>query len=186
MPTLAGLDAEYIRSLLNYDQQSGVLRWRSRTDIPKHLNNRHAGTEAGWIDRKGYIQIQIDGRSYFAHRIIWVWMTGAWPKDQIDHKNGKRGDNSWHNLREANNTQNAQNSKMRSFNSSGFKGVSRHRETGKWCSEIRAANVRTYLGSFDTPEEAYAVYCRAAERMHGEFARIHDPAQMRAEREAAE
>jgi len=37
-------------------------------------------------------------------------MTGQWPKEYIDHKNRKRDDNRWCNLREATHSQNYVNS----------------------------------------------------------------------------
>jgi hypothetical protein len=39
----------------------------------------------------------------------------------------------------------------------------------KFQASIRARRVH-YLGVYDTAQEAYAEYCRAAKRMHGPFA----------------
>ncbi len=97
-------------------------------------------------------------------------MTGAWP-DQIDHINGDRMDNRWANLRLATNSQNHANSKRYVTNRCGFKGVSWRSDKNKWSARI----VRNYraknLGYFDSPEQAHEAYVRAAEVVHGEFAR---------------
>ena len=45
-------------------------------------------------------------------------------------------------------------------------------EQGKYFKAIITRNkVRVHLGTFSTPQEAFAVYEQAAQRLHGEFAR---------------
>jgi hypothetical protein len=96
-------------------------------------------------------------------------VTGEWPTGLIDHQNGDGTDNRWANLRLATSSLNAANSRRRSDNTSGFKGVSRCRGA-RWRASIQLNGKFKHLGHFDTPEEAHAVYCAAAANYFGEFA----------------
>lgn len=125
------------------------------------------GDIAGSVDDRGYIQIMINQRFYYAHRLAWLVMTGEWPTDQIDHKNTNKGDNSWDNLREATNSQNLANRK--NTNPHGFKGVSR--DGNRFAAKIRKGGKATHIGSFATAEEAGDAYRKEAEREFGEYAR---------------
>ena len=112
----------------------------------------------------------IDGRQkYIAmHRQIM----GLGPGDpfDVDHRDGI-GTNNWRdNLRVCAHVENAQNRRMSRRNSSGFKGVSLYKKTGRWCAQIMVSGKQNWLGQFDTPELAHAAYCAAADRLHGEFA----------------
>jgi len=89
-----------------------------------------------------------------------------------DHENGNSLDNRQSNLRPANKFQQSYNRKRMANNTSGYKGVSFHKKTGKWAATITAKGKHYWLGLFDTPELAYAAYCEAAIRLHGEFARL--------------
>lgn len=51
-----------------------------------------------------------------------------------------------------------------------IKGVTWHQK--KFRAEIQYCGKRVYLGSFPTAEEAYVAYCKAAKKLHGEFAKI--------------
>jgi len=131
--TAANLSAERRRELLHYDMETGVITWRVRS------NSRvTAGDVAGYIRSNGYIAIQIDGRLYFAHRLAWFFVMGEWPKNQIDHIDGKKTNNRFANLREATNAENGQNQrKAQSDNkSSGLLGVSWHNPSGNWRARI--------------------------------------------------
>lgn len=88
----------------------------------------------------------------------------------VDHVNGDGLDNRRSNLRLATHGQNMANSKMRSNNTSGFKGVSLDRQSGKWRAQIQHNKKRILLGCFDDPELAHKAYCEAAIKYHGEFA----------------
>ena len=55
-------------------------------------------------------------------------------------------------------------------NTSGFKGVSLHKPTGKYRAYITINRQTRHLGLFPNPEEAYEVYLLAARELHGEFA----------------
>jgi hypothetical protein len=112
--------------------------------------------------------IWIDGKRYYAHRLAWLYMTGKFPDQQIDHIDQDGTHNIWRNLREATNTQNAANSRRRN-NASGFKGVFWQRSR-RWRASIMVNSRRIHLGYFNTPEEAYAVYLAAAQKYFGEFA----------------
>jgi hypothetical protein len=76
------------------------------------------------------------------------------------------------NLRPATKSQNAANRGKTCNNTSGFKGVWWRRRYRKWQATIGVNGKRFYLGMFDTPEAAHAAYAAAAQRLHGEFARV--------------
>lgn len=65
--------------------------------------------------------------------------------------------------------QNQHNRGINKNNSSGFKGVSFHKPTGRWRAYIVIDYKQKSLGIHDTPEEAHKAFCRAADEIHGRF-----------------
>lgn len=118
------LTAEAVRTILDYDADSGALIWKARPDRSPQWNGQFAGNEAGYIMRTGYRLIEIADRPYLAHRLAWVIVHGYWPTEHIDHINGIRADNRQANLREATQANNGWNQKKHDDGSSGYKGVS--------------------------------------------------------------
>ena len=99
-------------------------------------------------------------------------MTGDWPKDQIDHRDGDPLNDAFDNLREATNAENCRNRSVKVTNRLGIKGVSK--AVGKrhgYQTAICVDGKKKYLGYFKTPELAKAAYDAAAARVHGAFAR---------------
>lgn len=153
------LTAERLREVLDYDPDTGVFTRKVRT------GNVKIGDVAGSFNGKGYIRIGIDGRLHRAHRLAWLYVTGEWPKDQIDHINGDRGDNRLANLREVNNAENQHNlRKARADNTTGFLGVSPR--YGKFRAYIMVDGKNKHLGCFPTPEAAHAAYLEAKRGLH--------------------
>lgn len=154
-----------LKELLTYNPETGIFIWRvDRVRVRK-------GEVAGKLTPWGYVEIGISGQRYQAHRLAFLYMTGAMPKDYVDHINLIRSDNKWSNLRNATNSQNQMNTSKRANNTSGFKGVSWHKPDGRWRVDIRIEGRKKFLGYFDSPADGYAAYCAAAIRNHGEYAR---------------
>lgn len=151
---------ERLKQALFYNPNSGIFIWRWRQSYPKHT-----GKIAGSYERKGYLNIQIDGKNYKAHRLAWLYMTGMWPCEQIDHINTVKDDNRLVNLREATNSQNRANTPPPKNGSSGLKGAQKTRN--KWQAMIAGR----YLGIFDSQEKAHAAYAAKAKELFGDFAR---------------
>lgn len=164
-------DASDFRNAFSYDPVVGEIKWK----IDAGQNGR-AGNVAGSFTAKGYRQVVLNRKSYLAHRVAWLLHHGSWPTRQLDHINENKADNRLVNLRLATNTQNTCNRGKNINNTSGFKGVSWHKRVGRWQAQIgvgRDTGRRTIcLGYFNTPEEAYAAYCVAAAKYHGEFANM--------------
>lgn len=160
------LSPHRLRQVLSYDEAAGVFRW-----LLPPSNRVSVGGIAGVITGAGYRYIRIDGYSYLAHRLAWLYVHGEWPKNLIDHINLVRDDNHIANLRQATTAQNGHNSRLRSTNRSGLKGVSWASSKGRWHARIVANYVTYSLGYFDTKERAHEAYQAAALRLHGEFAR---------------
>jgi hypothetical protein len=163
------LAAEYLRSILDYNQETGEFRWRCRSDVGKTWNKKYPNKIAGRINYLGYWQIGINNILYSSHRLAWLYMSGEWPKDKIDHRDLNPSNNKWNNLREASDTQNKMNTSIKKSNKSGFKGVIKISD--KYRAAIRINGIKTHLGHFNTPEEAHEAYCNAAREYFGEFAR---------------
>lgn len=153
-----------LKSIMRYDPATGHLYW-----LEARNGGARKGDRAGCYMR-GYIMVKIDGRSYGAHRLAFLYMTGSLP-EMVDHKNGVRGDNRWINLRAATRKQNCANSKLQKRNKLGLKGVYQASK-GAFVARIKHNGQLKYLGSFKSAAEAHAAYVEAAHRLHGEFARI--------------
>lgn len=158
------MDVNIARSLFEYDSDTGVIRWRVSRGKAK------AGSEAGCLDGQGYRIITAFGVIYQAHRLAWLLHYGAWPISELDHKNRDKANNRILNLREATRSQNACNSAPPVSKSSGFRGVTKHRN-GRWQASIKVKGRSIYLGLFDDVEDAHAVYCAAQMTHHGNFRR---------------
>ncbi|WP_208454895.1 HNH endonuclease [Burkholderia gladioli] len=149
-------------TILSYDPSTGVFR----NLVDRHWSSK-AGDIAGFEERHGYVKISIAGHKYYAHRLAWLFMTGEWPSDQVDHIDGNRSNNAWANLRECSNALNQAN--RRCTSRVGLKGVTLHSD-GKWMAQIMVGKRRIYLGLFDAPEFAHEAYCLAADLAFGSFA----------------
>ncbi len=96
------------------------------------------------------------------------------PDEMItDHINGDKLDNRKSNLRICNDSQNAANGRIRNTNTSGYKGVSWHKQNKKWRAYIVISGKQKSLGLYDTPREAAKAYNDAAQEIFGVFAKIN-------------
>lgn len=154
-------------SSLSYDPETGEFRWQAAGK-----NTRGIGRLAGYLHPSGYRYIKIGQVRFSCQRLAWLFHTGEWPSENMDHINTIRSDNRIANLREATNSQNNFNSAMKPNNTTGFKGVSWSKREKKYKAQIASHGVRRVLGTFDDPAKAAEAYKSAALILHGEFARI--------------
>ena len=162
------LQADFVRSLLDYDPQTGVFRWRVTRSA-----TAMAGMVAGTMPKSGsHVVIYIDNRAYKAHRLAWLLMTGEWPQEEVDHRDLNKQNNRWKNLRAADDTQQTANRGLSRSNTSGFKGVHRCKKSSKWIAQIGYRQRRIVLGRFANIDDAVAAYADAAQRLFGEYARV--------------
>jgi hypothetical protein len=168
------LTAERLRELLDYSIVSGRFYRRLDSVAGRYgsVTTARAGDAAGTVHKaSGYVYLTVEGRRYLAHRLAWLWVTGDWPSHQVDHENGLRSANAWTNLRAATNPQNNANKGAHRRNTTGLKGVSLHRKTGKWLAQVSHLGQYNYGGLHPTPEAAYAAACSLRTALHGEFAK---------------
>lgn len=159
------LTQEILHRLLDYNPVTGIFVWkvyRSRGAKP--------GQEASAKDTDGYVTITIAGRRYFAHRLAWFYVHGVWPVE-IDHQDGVVSHNWLDNLRDATHMQNLQNRKIPKNNTTGYKGVTKQKGTGRFIAQIEHAKRHMYIGIFDTAIEASEAYNRRAKELFGNFYR---------------
>jgi hypothetical protein len=153
-------DQQEVCGIVNYDAATGI------------FSSRRTGQVLSAKNSKGYLQISIRNRTYYAHRLAWLYVHGTWPVHQVDHINGNRTDNRICNLRLATPSENQCNMGVKKHSQVGIKGVAK--VNNRYRAVIRKNCVRYHLGYFSTPEAASAAYSAAAARLHGDFAFVND------------
>jgi hypothetical protein len=137
------LTQEKLKELLDYNPETGVFTWRVRRKSVKQWSvaGSHNATT-------GYISITIDGKSYGASRLAFLWMEDYLPENDVDHIDRNPSNNKWYNLREVSRQCNLRNRGMREDNKSGVTGVYWAKAKGKWRSQINLYGKIIYLGLF--------------------------------------
>lgn len=158
---MAELTQEELKKLLRYEPETGLFYW-----LVSLARRVKVGDIAGTVKNNGYIRIRINGKMHYSHRLAFFYHYGEWPVDQLDHIDGNPANNRIDNLRDANNSENAQNRGVRSNNRSGFIGVHWYKQSKKWRAEIRINGKQKHLGYFDAPQEAHKAYLEAKAELH--------------------
>lgn len=153
------LTAHRLRELLHYEPETGVFTWRVSTS-----NRARIGALAGTYKR-GYLRIGLCNRVYAAHRLAWLYVTGAMPVGWLDHINRNPRDNRIANLRGVTPSENRQNATAPANNASGYKGVTRTKN-GRFTAQIGHKRKSIYLGTFTSAHEASQAYAEAAKHLH--------------------
>jgi hypothetical protein len=146
------IDQERLKHLLSYDPRSGEFTWTNPTS-----NRVKAGHVAGSVEHMktgDYLRVRIDGRLYQAHRLAVLYMTGSFPKDLADHKDGDSMNNKWANIHCVTSSGNNKNAKMRSNNTSGHNGVVWNKQQSKWQARVTSNGEVKHLGFFHNKDEA--------------------------------
>lgn len=119
-----------------------------------------------------YLYGYFDGKAEYLHRLIFAYHHGFLPR-MVDHINRNTKDNRIENLRPCTVAQNQYNSKRKSNNRSGAKGVVFHSrcKSRPWQAKIVVAGKVVSLGYYATVEEASHAYAAGAARYAKEFAR---------------
>jgi len=134
-----------LKQLVSYDPETGVFI-RLKQTSPRIK----VGQPSGWKDAQGYTNMTLHGRKWKAHRLAWLYMTGAFPIGEIDHINRVKNDNRICNLRDVDRVTNELNKGIQLNNTSGFKGVSYQKQSGKWEAYICQNKKKKSLGLFET------------------------------------
>jgi hypothetical protein len=156
---------DYLRQILDYNPETREFIWKVFKG-----SRALAGMRAGTLCPDGRRRLQIDRKRYLEYRLAIFYMTGKWPKNEIDHINNDAHDEQSKNLREATTSQNQANKGKQKNNTSGYKGVFLDKRRHKWYAQIMVDKKSFFLGYFFTKEEAYSAYCYAAKKYFGEFA----------------
>lgn len=162
-----------------FEYVDGTLIWKlrpresfsSERGLSLH-RTRYAGKVAGNLGQNGYYYARVEGKLLLVHRIIWEMhnrpLTG---REEVDHHDTSRANNLISNLRLASRHQNGCNMSIPAHNTTGFKGVSLHKATGRFAAYYKKHGKKHHLGYFTTAEEAHAAYAKAANQEFLEFAR---------------
>lgn len=125
-----------------------------------------AGDKCGSKVPGGYLRAMIRGKKYQVHHLVWLYFTGRFPKDQIDHINGIRSDNRIENLRECSCSENHQNRVSKAGSKSQYLGVSWVNARNKWVANIKVGRFKKQIGYFDCEEAAYRAYLQEKSKFH--------------------
>lgn len=146
--------------LVTYDPETGIMT-RSEKANGKWKEGENIGS-----DSDGYLNCSIKNRVYKVHVLAWMYMTGEYPRGDIDHINHIKSDNRFSNLRLVTKIENSHNLEMSKANTSGYTGVSWNKAKNKWRARIKVNKKERFLGYFEDIEDAKKAWDEARKE-HG-------------------
>lgn len=154
---------ERLKELFDYDPMTGW--FTNRFSRGRAKIGERAGSSSGHI--QGYRRLVVDYERVYEHQAAWLYVYGEWI-EELDHNDRDGSHNAISNLRPCTRTQNNCNTRQ-ATGQSGLRGAYLDSRSLKWYSKIQFGDMVTYLGSFNTAEEAHEAFEAAAEQFHGEF-----------------
>ncbi len=147
--------------MVKYDPETGSMIWKAKQGgkDAARWNTRYSGKECGTLDDKGYRRVLFRfeaGKTFKirAHRLAWFITHGVLPVGEIDHINQDKSDNRISNLRDVPKELNQRNGTRKGNNTSGFTGVTWHKQRKKWCAQVNVLGIHYHVGVFEDIEEA--------------------------------
>jgi hypothetical protein len=140
-----GLTQKILKDEIFYNPETGEF-FRNKDG---YQNIFKKGDVAGGVVIRGnkkYWTICIGKKIYYGHRLAWLYMTGEFPKSQVDHIDGNGLNNKYENLRDVSHAENAQNRKLDPRNKSGKNAVSFCKQTKKWGVNMTINGKKIWLG----------------------------------------
>lgn len=153
-----GITHVFLLSVLHYEPSTGVFTWRDRPG--SKFKKSCVGKVAGAVTSKGYIRIRILSVNYYAHQLAYFYVHGEQPLSRLEHIDGDKTNNTISNIRETDYVLTAAAYKPKS--STFFKGVSQRG------NRFQARIQHTYIGAYDSAEEAHDAYCEVAKEIFGD------------------
>lgn len=144
---------------MKYSPETGELLWLVNRVKAKR------GAQVGAVNGAGYLETRVDQYRTYAHRIAWALHYGSWPKQNIDHINGRRTDNRIANLRDVSQSGNMHNVNHAERSNASPLGTGVSRKRDRFQAILQIDGRRRSVGVFDTPEEAHAAYLAARARL---------------------
>lgn len=137
------LTQERLKELLDYDPETGIFTWKVDRG-----SNKIKGSHAGSLDKDSYLIISLYGKRYKAHRLVFLYIDGYTPENQVDHIDRNKLNNKRCNLREVSQICNSRNCNIRVDNKIGITGVCWNKVKNKWVAQIQPYK-KINLGCFD-------------------------------------
>lgn len=142
------LTEERLKELFTYDPETGhfvrKIKVAARTRVGEVAGSSH----------EGYIRMTVDRKSYQAHRLAYLYMTGSFPTGIVDHIDHDKSNNRWENLRIVSHQENCKNFSLNQNNTSGQTGVYWHKRDKKWIAFIYVDGIKKHIGSFKDKDDA--------------------------------
>jgi len=144
---------EELNELFTYNKDNGLLNWRYKKKGRKFYSIIGSVMIPNGPNR--YRVIGINNKSYFAHKLIWIYHHGAIEKGiVVDHIDGDGLNNRMNNLRLSSMSMNARNRRLSNRNTTKHCGVYRQRGDGDYTAAICVNYKQIYLGYFHNIEDA--------------------------------
>jgi len=127
------------------------------------------------ITKRGYFVVNLYKNSKMKTMRVHKLVANAFipnPDDKpcVDHINNIKLDNNISNLRWVTHTENNRNRSISCNNSSGYKAVSFHKKSQKWCAQIMIDGIKIHLGLYETIEDASIARVQRARQVFGKYA----------------
>lgn len=149
---------------LTQEQLKRQLKYNPDTGDFTAVVQKDSGSKAAigsYINKYGCVVIQINGVKYLAHRLAFLYMTGEWPAEQVNHINGIFDDNAWSNLKASANNENQTKTGKSTDKTCGVTGVRWLLHKRKWSASIQVDGKPVYLYLGDSEEDAIAARKKA-------------------------
>jgi hypothetical protein len=147
------LTQKELKRQLYYDPKTGIFKRRVSNN-----NKVKIGDITGSL-RLGYVRIKINYIDYAAHRLVWLYVYGYFPENDIDHIDGVRDNNILENLRHVTASCNMQNKTIDRRNTSGFPGISWAKRHKMWSAYMKIRGKTYFIGYYkDKLDAALARY----------------------------